>query len=224
MGGPQLPAPFEMWPFSPGFLNYFLDALQNNFSCSINLFWYLCVPSACVNLLPDVYNWCICVLKCRAKRGEKFLRHEVPRYCATSYALPKLLSSAPCSLVIFASCSWLSACFGPHSPGSLKPLPASQYCMFILVAPKMNTHFWLDSAKTHITVIRHLCYRWTIFRSIFRIFHSSETPETDGNLESNLENIEKSFCEEEDDVTNLNHYISPEVLMGNDISEKSDIW
>ncbi len=40
--------------------------------------------------------------------------------------LPKLLSSAPCSLVVFASCSWLPGCFEPHSPGSLKPLMGSQ--------------------------------------------------------------------------------------------------
>ncbi len=39
--------------------------------------------------------------------------------------LPKLLSSAPCSLVVFASCSWLPGGFGPHSPGSLKPLTGS---------------------------------------------------------------------------------------------------
>ncbi len=55
--------------------------------------------------------------------------------------LPKLISSAPwpCSLVIFASCSWLPGCLGPHSPGSLKPLtgsPKFSIWMFIL-------HEWL---------------------------------------------------------------------------------
>ncbi len=77
-GGPQLPAPFEISPFSPGSLNGFLDAPQKNFSCSLNLFLYLPAPSTFVNLLPElklspeVYNWCICMLKCRAERGEKF--------------------------------------------------------------------------------------------------------------------------------------------------------
>ncbi len=27
-GGPRLPAPFEIWHFSPGSLNYYLDAPQ----------------------------------------------------------------------------------------------------------------------------------------------------------------------------------------------------
>ncbi len=40
-GGTRLPAPFEIWPFSPGSLNFFIGAPQNNFSCSLNLFWYL---------------------------------------------------------------------------------------------------------------------------------------------------------------------------------------
>ncbi len=43
---------------------------------------------------------------------------------------PKLLSSAPYSLVIltiFASCSWLPGYFGPHSTDSLKPFPGSHY-------------------------------------------------------------------------------------------------
>ncbi len=65
-GGPQLPAPFEIWPFSPGFLNYFLDA--------------------------------------------------------------------PCSMDIFAACSLLPGYFGPHFPGSLKPLTMhlnlNNACMF----------------------------------------------------------------------------------------------
>ena len=60
-GGPRLPAPFKIWPFSPGSLNYLLDAPQNNFSCSLNLFWYLPAPSTLVNLLPELKS----VLKCR---------------------------------------------------------------------------------------------------------------------------------------------------------------
>ncbi len=74
--------------------------------------------------------------------------------------LPKLLSSAPCSLVIFASCSWLPVWFGPYSPGSLKPLkplmgshfvpPRSHFgstfsVLFTLLRRKVliNEHFWV---------------------------------------------------------------------------------
>ena len=53
-GGPWLLAPFEIWPFSPGFLNYFIGAPQNNFPCSLNLFWYLPAPITFVNLLPEL--------------------------------------------------------------------------------------------------------------------------------------------------------------------------
>ncbi len=54
------PALVEIWPFSPSSLNYFLDAPQNKFLCSLNLFWYLPAPSTFVNLLPKLKS----VLKC----------------------------------------------------------------------------------------------------------------------------------------------------------------
>ncbi len=53
-GGPRLPAPFEIWPFSPGSLNFFIGAPQNNYSCFLNLFLYLPAPSTFVNLLPEL--------------------------------------------------------------------------------------------------------------------------------------------------------------------------
>ena len=98
-GGPRLPAPFEIRPFSPGSLNYFLDAPQNNFSCPLHLFRYLPAPSTFVILFPElkispeVYNCCIYVLKCGAKRGENFLWYKTPWFYGTLYA--------PCSLNYF---------------------------------------------------------------------------------------------------------------------------
>ncbi len=120
-GGPRPAAPFEIWPFSPGSLNYFIGAPQNNFLCSLNLFWYLHAPSTFVNLLPELKS----VLKCTI--GVFLFKNA--EGSEGSSMLPKLISSAPCSLVIFASCSWLPGCFGPHSPGSLKPPTGSQKCL-----------------------------------------------------------------------------------------------
>ena len=54
--------------------------------------------------------------------------------------LPKLLSPAPCSMVIFAPCSWLPVCFGPHSPGSLKPLKGSQTLTMVYLGHMFSVH------------------------------------------------------------------------------------
>ncbi len=111
-------------------LNYFLDAPQNNFSCSLNLFWYLPAPSAFVNLLPELISVLKCttgvclimsVLKCRWKGGKKCLQYKTPWIYGTPYA--------PCSLNYFlllpAPWSFLHA-----APGSLVNLDP------ILPAPK----------------------------------------------------------------------------------------
>ena len=72
-GGPHLLAPSEIGPFSPSSLNYFLDAPQNNFLCSLNQIWFLPAPSTIVNLLPAVEL----IQKCITGRClcETFLEH-----------------------------------------------------------------------------------------------------------------------------------------------------
>ncbi len=63
--------------------------------------------------------------------------------------LPKLISSAPCSLDILAPCSWLPGCFGHHSPGSLKPLTGSHLCGFSQKSLKVILQVNLALCQTH---------------------------------------------------------------------------
>ncbi len=50
--GSRLPLKFD--PFLPAPWIFFIDGPKNNFSCSLNLFWYLPAPSTFVNLLPEL--------------------------------------------------------------------------------------------------------------------------------------------------------------------------
>ncbi len=59
-GGSRLPAPFKIKPWSPGSLNYFLNAPQINFQCSLN--YFLLSPCSLKNFCVAPYlisfPWC----------------------------------------------------------------------------------------------------------------------------------------------------------------------
>ena len=155
------PAPGSLWNLNlfsrlPEF--FFWCSPQKNFvlpksflvsPCSLDI----CEIAPWIKFSPEVYNW----------------------YTLCS-VLPKLLSSAPCSLVIFASCSWLPACFGPHSTGSLKPLPGSPKwtrnnhsffgsTMLVKSFAHLNRIFFLDPLKE-----RGKLWKWLTLYSGIALF------------------------------------------------------
>ena len=121
-----------LWPFTPPEL--FLWCSPKFFLFSLNKIWYLPSPLTTANLLPELKSVMkrsgVCFWCQTAERSEAnfFVVWNNIILCQILYSmLPKSLSSAPCSMDFFASCSRPPSCFGPHSPGSLKPLTESQW-------------------------------------------------------------------------------------------------
>ncbi len=78
------------------------------------------------------------------------------------------MPSSPCSLQFLAPCSWLPGCFGPHSPGSLRPPTGSHQRDFISGTGGIG--------KT--TALRYLALSWaegsnTVLKKFHFVFHIS---------------------------------------------------
>ncbi len=93
---------------------------------------------------------------------------------------PQIFSSAPCSLNyflcslivrLFSPCSRLPGCFGPHSPGSLKPHAGAHIHMlyiFLLQDKMSRTCSFLLHAQLRASIFKNCVIKNTILYGIIR--------------------------------------------------------